>query len=206
MSIALTAKGPGRRQKIQAYMSSPVSLSVGVALDDVQVLAPMYRGPVGVDALNAALKARLNPGDGRPDVGGFHVGDRVMQTRNDPDLDVANGDVGTVVDLTKRRGTLRVAFPRGEVTYERDQVRDLTPAWAVTVHKAQGGEWPVVVLVCDGSHRRMLWRNLVYTGVTRAQQALIVVGQLESLRRAAAQDRQTERHTGLRARLRDGGA
>lgn len=174
----------------------------GVGLDDVQVLAPMYRGPVGVDALNAALKARLNPADGRPDVGGFHVGDRVMQTRNDPDLDVANGDVGTVVDLTARRGTLRVAFPRGEVTYERDQVRDLTPAWAVTVHKAQGGEWPVVVLVCDGSHRRMLWRNLVYTGVTRAQRALIVVGQLDALRRAAAHDRQTERHTGLRSRLR----
>jgi exodeoxyribonuclease V alpha subunit len=174
----------------------------GVDLDDVQVLAPVYRGPVGVDALNAALKARLNPAAGRPDVGGFHVGDRVMQTRNDPELDVANGDVGRVVDLAKRKGELRVAFPRGEVTYGRDQVRELTAAWCVTVHKSQGGEWPVVVLVCDTSHRAMLWRNLVYTAVTRAQRALILVGQAETVRAAARHDRPSDRRTGLAWRLR----
>jgi exodeoxyribonuclease V alpha subunit len=174
----------------------------GVELDDVQVLAPVYRGPVGVDALNTALKAQLNPAAGRPDVGGFHEGDRVMQTRNDPELDVANGDVGRVVDLSRREGTLRVAFPRGEVTYARDQVRDLTAAWAVTVHKSQGGEWPVVVLVCDRSHGGMLWRNLVYTAVTRAQRALIVVGQADTLRGAARHDRPSDRRTGLRGRLR----
>jgi exodeoxyribonuclease V alpha subunit len=174
----------------------------GVELDDVQVLAPVYRGPVGVDALNLALKARLNPPAGRPDVGGFHVGDRVMQTRNDPELDVANGDVGRVVDLSKRKGELRVAFPRGEVTYGRDQVRELTTAWAVTVHKSQGGEWPVVVLVCDTSHRHMLWRNLTYTAVTRAQRALIVVGQGDALRAAARHDRPSDRRTGLAWRLR----
>jgi exodeoxyribonuclease V alpha subunit len=158
----------------------------GVDVDDVQVLAPVYRGPVGVDALNLALKEALNPPDGRPSVAGFHVGDRVMQTRNDPELDVANGDVGHVVDLSKRDGTLRIAYPRGEVTYDRDQAKDLVPAWAVTVHKSQGGEWPVVVLVCDRSHRAMLWRNLVYTAVTRAQRALIVIGQSEALHVAAA--------------------
>ncbi|WP_052667236.1 SF1B family DNA helicase RecD2 [Nitriliruptor alkaliphilus] len=174
----------------------------GVDLDDVQVLAPVYRGPVGVDALNVALKERLNPAAGRQDVGGFHVGDRVMQTRNDPELDVANGDVGRVVDLSKRKGELRVAFPRGEVTYGRDQVRELTPAWAVTVHKSQGGEWPVVVLVCDTSHRHMLWRNLAYTAVTRAQRALIVVGQGDALRAAARHDRPSDRRTGLAWRLR----
>jgi exodeoxyribonuclease V alpha subunit len=173
----------------------------GVELDDVQVLAPVYRGPVGVDALNTALKERLNPAAGRPDLGGFHVGDRVMQTRNDPELDVANGDVGRVVDLSTRKGELRVAFPRGEVTYGRDQVRELTTAWAVTVHKSQGGEWPVVVLVCDTSHRHMLWRNLTYTAVTRAQRALIVVGQAEALRASARHDRPSDRRTGLDQRL-----
>jgi exodeoxyribonuclease V alpha subunit len=172
-----------------------------VELDEVQVLAPVYRGPVGVDALNRALKERLNPAAGRPDVGGFHVGDRVMQTRNDPELDVANGDVGRVVDLSARKGELRVAFPRGEVTYGRDQVRELTTAWAVTVHKSQGGEWPVVVLVCDTSHRHMLWRNLAYTAVTRAQRALIVVGQAEALRAAGRHDRPSDRRTGLAWRL-----
>ena len=174
-----------------------------VEVDEVQVLAPIYRGPVGVDALNLALKEALNPGGERPSVGGFHVGDRVMQTRNDAELDLANGDVGRVVDLDRRGGTLRVGFPRGEVTVSREQARRLTPAWAVTVHKAQGGEWPVVVLVLDSSHRVMLWRNLVYTAITRAQRALIVVGQAEALATAARIDRPSDRRTGLVWRLRD---
>ena len=174
----------------------------GVAIDDIQVLAPVYRGPNGVDALNTALKAALNPAAGRSAVGGLHVGDRVMQTRNDPELDVANGDVGTVVDLSVRDGSVRVAYPRGEVTHPRDRVRDLVPAWAVTVHKAQGGEWPVVVLVLDPAHRTMLWRNLAYTAVTRAARALILVGRSDALRAAARQDLPSRRHTGLAERLR----
>ncbi len=174
----------------------------GVAVDDVQVLAPIYRGPNGVDALNAALKDALNPAGRRPVVGGLQVGDRVMQTRNDPELDVANGDVGTVVDLSVAEGTVRVAYPRGEVVHPRDRVRDLVHAWAVTVHKAQGGEWPVVVLVLDPAHRAMLWRNLVYTAVTRAARALILVGRSDALRAAAAQDHPSRRHTGLAGRLR----
>ncbi|MCC5948128.1 MAG: AAA family ATPase [Nitriliruptoraceae bacterium] len=175
----------------------------GVGVEDVQVLAPVYRGPVGVDALNAALKDALNPAAGRPEVGGFHVDDRVMQTRNDPELDLANGDVGRVVDLDRRAGTLRVGFPRGEVTLTREQARRLTPAWAVTVHKSQGGEWPVVVLVLDSSHHVMLWRNLVYTAITRARRALIVVGQAEALATAARVDRPSDRRTGLVWRLRE---
>jgi exodeoxyribonuclease V alpha subunit len=178
---------------------APERFDVDVA--DVQVLAPMYRGPTGVDALNAALKDALNPGGRRRAVGGFHEGDRVMQTRNDPELDVANGDVGTVVDVIAARAELRVGFPRGEVTYPKDRVRDLVPAWAITVHKAQGGEWPVVVLVLDPAHRTMLWRNLVYTAVTRATRALILVGRLDALRMAARHDRPSERHTGLAVRL-----
>jgi len=173
----------------------------GVSPDDVQVLAPVYRGPNGVDALNAALKEALNPPAGRVAIAGLHVGDRVMQTRNDTELDVANGDVGTVVDLAVREGTVRVAFPRGEVTYPSDRVRDLVAAWAVTVHKSQGGEWPVVVLVLDPAHRSMLWRNLAYTAVTRAARALILVGRSDALRVAARQDRPSHRHTGLRQRL-----
>jgi exodeoxyribonuclease V alpha subunit len=173
----------------------------GVAVEDVQVVAPVYRGPCGVDALNAALKERLNPDAGQLSVAGLQVGDRVMQTRNDADLDVSNGDVGTVVDVG--RGKLRVAFPRGEVTYDKDQARDLTHAWAITVHKSQGGEWPVVVLVCDRSHRAMLWRNLVYTAITRAARALIVVGQADAVRTAAAHDRPSNRQTTLAWRLRD---
>lgn len=187
--------------RVVQAVAERVPAHLGISSADVQVLAPVYRGPAGVDALNAGLKAALNPAAGRPDVAGFHAGDRVLQTRNDPGLDVANGDVGTVVDLDRRRGQLRVAFPRGEVTIDRQGAVHLTAAWAVTVHKSQGGEWPVVVLVIDRSHRGMLWRNLVYTGVTRARRALIVVGQAEALRAAARQDRPRERRTGLAARL-----
>jgi len=170
-----------------------------VDVDDIQVVAPIYRGPAGVDALNKALKDRLNPDRGQPSVAGLQVGDRVMQTRNDADLDVANGDVGTVVDVA--RSKLRVAFPRGEVRYDREQAQNLTIAWAVTVHKSQGGEWPVVVLVCDNSHKVMLWRNLVYTAVTRASRALVIVGQLDALRYAATHDRPSNRQTALAWRV-----
>jgi exodeoxyribonuclease V alpha subunit len=101
--------------------------------------------------------------------------------------------------------TLDVAFAHDTVTYPGDRLEDLRPAWCLTVHKAQGGEWPVVVLVCDRSHRGMLWRNLVYTAVTRAQRALIVVGQVDALRTAARHDRPSDRRTGLRWRLRVAG-
>lgn len=180
-------------RRVPDYLSVPSG--------DVQVLAPVYRGPAGVDALNTALKKALSPDDGRPAVSGLQAGDRVMQTRNDAERDVSNGDVGTVVDVDRGGGELRVAFPRGEVTYDRDQAGDLTHAWAVTVHKSQGGEWPVVVVVVDRSHRGMLWRNLVYTAVTRARRAVIIVGQADALRAAAARDRPRDRQTALTARI-----
>lgn len=190
------------RRVVQA-VARRVPAHLGIDPADVQVVAPVYRGAAGVDALNRALKAELNPPAGRPAVAGFHVGDRVMQTRNDTDLDVSNGDIGTVVDADLRRRALRVAFPRGEVTYEGDRARNLVVAWAVTVHKSQGGEWPVVVFVCDRTHAGMLTRNLAYTAVTRAQRALIVVGQQAALRAAAAHDVPRNRQTGLARRLRE---
>lgn len=162
---------------------------------DVQVLAPMYRGPAGVDALNAALKSRLNPAAGRPAVAGFHEGDRVVQTRNDPDLEVANGDIGEVIATDRDARTVEVAFPWGTVVYEGERAGDLAPAWCLTVHKAQGGEWPVVVLVLDAGHRTLLARELVYTAVTRAARGLLLVGSPELLASAA-------RRTGLGARRR----
>lgn len=175
-----------------------------VTPDEVQVLAPVYRGSVGVHALNEALKERLNPARDRKDLAGFHEGDRVMQTRNDPDREVSNGDIGTVADVNLTKGLLKVQFPSGLVEVDRKQANDLTHAWCVTVHKSQGGEWPVVVLVCDRSHGGMLWQNLVYTAITRAQRALIIVGQHDALARAARQDRPRNRTTGLRSRLTSG--
>jgi exodeoxyribonuclease V alpha subunit len=162
---------------------------------DVQVLAPMYRGPAGVDALNAGLKERLNPAAGRRPVRGFHEGDRVVATRNDTELDVANGDIGEVIEADVAARTLTVAFAHGIVAYPSEKTDDLDPAWCLTVHKSQGGEWPVVVLVLDPSHRPMLWRELVYTAITRAARGLLLVGDASLVGAAAAR-------TGSGARLR----
>ncbi|MGH8901160.1 MAG: SF1B family DNA helicase RecD2 [Egibacteraceae bacterium] len=174
-----------------------------LASSDVQVLAPMYRGPGGVDRLNERIKERLNPAAGRRAVAGFHEGDRVVQTRNDAELDVANGDIGEVIATDATARTLQVAFPHGVITYNGEQAADLTAAWCLTVHKSQGGEWPVVVLVLDPAHRAMLWRELVYTGITRASRALLLVGDpglvVEAARRTGSGLRQ--RRTLLTARL-----
>lgn len=175
---------------------------------DVQVLAPMYRGPAGVDRLNARLKERLNPPAGRRAVAGWHEGDRVVQTRNDAELDVANGDVGEVVATDTGQRTVEVAFPQGTVTYDADRAGDLSPAWCLTVHKSQGGEWPVVVLVLDPGHRPMLWRELVYTAITRAATGLLLVGTPALVAAAARRTGSGTRHrrTRLAQRLADAAA
>ena len=205
---------PERTAAIPARVAEIVAVRApaffGCSPGDVQVLAPMYRGPAGVDALNAALKERLNPAAGRRAVAGLHEGDRVVQTRNDADLGVANGDIGEVIATNAAERTVEVAFPQGTVTYDLEQAADLAPAWCLTVHKSQGGEWPVVVLVCDRTHRAMLWRELVYTAVTRAAQGLLLVGDPGLLAAAARRPgsarsrgrRPAGRRTGLAQRLR----
>lgn len=180
---------PERTGGIAARVAEIVAVRAPAYFDctpaDVQVLAPMYRGDAGVDALNAAIGERVNPAAGRRAVGGFREGDRVVQTRNDAELDVANGDIGEVIVVDGRERTLDVAFPQGTVHYGPEAVADLRPAWCLTVHKAQGAEWPVVVVVLDPSHRAMLWRELVYTAVSRAQRGLLLVGRPALLSDAA---------------------
>ncbi len=171
---------------------------------DVQVLAPRYAGPAGVDRINEVLQARLNPRRGRAAVAGFCEGDRVVQTRNNVELDIANGEVGEVAGIDRDRQELEVAFAAGTVVLGARDARDLRPAWCLTVHKSQGGQWPVVVLVLDPTHRRMLWRELVYTAVTRAVDGLLLVGAPELLAAAARRtgDGVGQRVTSLGARVR----
>jgi exodeoxyribonuclease V alpha subunit len=168
---------------------------------DVQVLAPMYKGECGVDGLNERLRAEL--GRGREWQLGertWRVGDRVIHTRNDYEREVFNGDMGRVIAVSD--DGLRVAFPEREVEYARDALSDLQPAFAVTVHRSQGSEYPAVVVPLATRHRMMLQRNLLYTAITRARRLMVLVGSRRALRMALDNADQAARRSGLEHRLR----
>lgn len=154
-------------------------------IDDVQVLCPMNRGGAGAHALNADLQAALNPAGGRPTVERlgwtFAVGDKVMQTENDYDRDVYNGDIGRVEAVDPEMGELRVRFDGRPVTYGFGELDALVPAYATTIHKSQGSEYPAVVIPIVSQHYVMLQRNLLYTGITRGRQLVVLVGQPKAI-------------------------
>jgi exodeoxyribonuclease V alpha subunit len=177
-------------------------------LDDVQVLAPMYRGAVGIQALNEKLQAALNP-PGRvaeKKLGGqiFRVGDKVMQTRNNYDKDVYNGDIGRIhaIDFTDQK--LQVMMNDRVVSYDWQEVEDLVQAFAVSVHKSQGSEYPAVVIVLMPQHYMMLQRNLLYTAVTRARRLVVLTGMKRAVAIAVGNDKIARRFTALTWRLTGG--
>ena len=151
---------------------------------DVQVLCPMVRGPVGTKALNAELQGALNPATG-PSVtrfdSTFYRGDRVMQIRNNYDKLVFNGDIGFVREINEASETLTVEFDGRDVEIEFSELDALVPAYAVTVHKSQGSEYPAVVIPLTTHHFPMLQRNLLYTAVTRGKQLVVLVGQRKAV-------------------------
>lgn len=169
----------------------------------IQVLTPMQRGAAGAASLNLALQEALNPhGEGLRRSGYlFRAGDKVMQIRNNYDKDVYNGDIGIVesVNLTDR--TLTVDFDRRKVAYEAMELDELTHAYATTIHKAQGSEYPIVVMPVLMNHFVMLQRNLIYTGITRAKKILVMVGSRKALAYAVKNVTVTGRNTMLRERL-----
>jgi exodeoxyribonuclease V alpha subunit len=173
---------------------------------EVQVLSPMRRGTGGTDELNLALQAAFANRElaGRREL---RVGDKVMQVRNDYDRDVYNGDVGLVAAVTETEAGIRITvdFEGRPVEYEGESVGDLELAYAMTVHKSQGSEYPAVVLVLLPQHRLLLQRNLLYTAVTRAKRLLILVGSGGALRWAVENSSAERRSTGLCARLRGAG-
>ena len=170
---------------------------------EVQVLSPMHRGEAGVGALNTLLQERLNPWrDGMPEARGggrsYRPGDRVLQLSNDYDLGVFNGDLGTVeaIDPTEQELLLRLDDGR-EVRYPYASLFALTHAYAISVHKAQGAEFPAVVIPLVTSHAPMLGRTLLYTALTRARQLVVIVGQKKALSLAVRDWRRAPRHTAL---------
>jgi exodeoxyribonuclease V alpha subunit len=153
--------------------------------------------------LNAALQATLNP-DGAP-IGttGLRVGDKVMQVRNNYELEVYNGDVGAIGAWDPVDRGLEVRFDDRRVRYELGEAGELQLAYACTVHKSQGSEYPVVLLVLQRQHHIMLQRNLLYTAVTRARRQVVILGERRALHTALRNDRIQSRYTRLAARLRD---
>ncbi len=177
---------------------------------DIQVLTPMNRGPVGTAVLNEALQAVLNPaspGLVRGKVT-FRVGDKVMQLRNDYDKNVYNGDVGVVASVDEEADALVVRFDDDaktgarDVPYDGRSLDELTLAYACTVHKSQGSEYPAVVIPLLTSHFVMLSKNLVYTAVTRGKRLVVLVADPRALRLALAEQRREERQTRLASRIR----
>ena len=165
---------------------------------DVQVLAPMHKGPLGIDALNAELRARLNP-DGTAIAGtGLRVGDKVMQTRNSYEHDLFNGERGVLLHHDDARDRVLFAGEDGRrVSLPVDALDTLRLAYAATVHKAQGSQARAIVVPVFRGHQIMLTRNLVYTAVTRAQEVCVVVGERSALAFAVGRTDARRRHTRL---------
>jgi len=173
---------------------------------EIQVLAPIYRGPAGVIALNERLQEKLNPpGTSKPErkLYGtiFRLGDKVMQTRNNYDKDVYNGDIGFIrsMDLIEQR--LTVDFYGRSVTYDWSDVDELALAYVVSVHKAQGSEFPVIVMPIVTQHYTMLQRNLLYTAITRASKLCVLAGSRRAISMAVRNNKVANRFTALEWRL-----
>jgi exodeoxyribonuclease V alpha subunit len=173
-------------------------------IDDIQVLSPMHRGELGVTRLNERLQTALTPAGRELAVGWrrFRVGDKVMQTRNNYELDVFNGDLGRVTDIDFEDRAMKVDFDGHPTLIPADQLEDVVPAFACTIHKSQGSEYPAVVIVLHHQHHVMLQRNLLYTAVSRGRRLVVIVGSRRALGRAVHNATVRKRFTQLAARLR----
>jgi exodeoxyribonuclease V alpha subunit len=173
---------------------------------EVQVLCPMNRGSAGARGLNLALQTALNPPrDGQPGVDrfgySFRIGDKVMQMENNYDRDVFNGDLGFISAIDIEEAELLIDFDGRSVAYPFGELDEVTPAFATTIHKSQGSEYPAVVVPILTQHYTMLQRNLVYTGITRGKRLVVLVGQKKALAMAVRNSRGRRRWSKLRELL-----
>jgi len=169
-------------------------------VNDIQVLTPMNRGKLGATSLNAILQEILNPpASERNEIEHlsriFRVGDKVIQLRNNYDLEVFNGDIGTITEINPEDQEAVIDFPQGKIAFQTADFIDLAHAYAVTVHKSQGSEYPAVVLVASTQHYMMLQRNLLYTGLTRARKTMVFLGSRKAIAMAVNNNRIKMRNT-----------
>ena len=173
---------------------------------DIQVLCPMNRGSLGIRELNVKLQTELNPSKPEePSVEKFgwqfHVRDKVIQTENNYDKDVFNGDIGQIVKIDPIEREVTIRFDQREVSYDYGELDEVSLAFAITIHKSQGSEFPVVVIPLAMQQYLLLQRNLIYTGITRGKKLVVLVGQRKALAMAVRNNRTEQRFSGLLARL-----
>jgi exodeoxyribonuclease V alpha subunit len=196
---------------VEALVTTKIPAKFGLQPADIQVLSPVYHGPAGVTALNQRLQSRLNsPRATKPELQFsesrvLRVGDRVMQIHNDYERGVFNGNQGRIIEIAdpeSEKVALTVRFADGrKVKYARADADALQLAYAMTIHKSQGGEFPAIVLVLLQQHCPLLSRNLLYTGLTRAQRLAILVGNRQAMQLAIDNDAVAQRYTRLQQRL-----
>jgi len=173
------------------------------AVDDIQVLTPMHKGVVGAANLNDQLQAVLNPANGGVVRGDrtYRINDKVMQIRNNYDKEVFNGDIGRITDIQPEERKLTASFDNRGIVYDFSELDEIVLAYAVSVHKSQGSEYPVVILPVMTQHYILLQRNLIYTAVTRGQNLVVLVGSRKALAIGVNNNQTQHRFTRLRHRL-----
>jgi len=172
-------------------------------IDDIQVLTPMHKGVVGASNLNATLQQVLNPREDGITRGGrnFRIGDKVMQIRNNYDKEVFNGDIGRILNIDTETQEVTISFDGRTVAYDYPDLDEIVLAYAVSVHKSQGSEYPAVVIPILTQHYVLLQRNLIYTGVTRGKKLVVIIGTKKALAIGVKNNKTEKRYTYLRYRL-----
>ncbi len=196
--ILLTVKDLVRERIPQSLQLEPREVSQAI-----QLLTPMHRGLLGTINLNREIQSLLNPAGEALERGGssLRLGDKVMQLRNNYDKGVFNGDLGRITAMDREEGTVKVDFYDKLVEYESDELDEINLAYATSVHKSQGSEYPVIVLPLHTSHYLMLHRSILYTAVTRGKKLVVLVGSRKALAMAIRNVRLEKRNTGLKGKL-----
>jgi exodeoxyribonuclease V alpha subunit len=195
-------------EKLELLVRERIPKKFGLdPMRDIQVLTPMNRTELGVTALNGRLQAALNPDRGQIAVERFgqkfRVGDRVLQTHNNYKKQIYNGDLGVIVAIDEINRELTVRFDGRDVPFDLGELDEISLAYALSIHKSQGSEYPAVVMPLHTQHFMMLQRNLLYTGLTRARKLAVIVGSLRALKLAVDRQDTRERHTALGDRMRE---
>ena len=205
----LNATGSNIRELIK--MICERSIKKGLTDKDIQILAPMYKGENGIDHLNEILRDLFNPPDTKKKeikVGEvtYRIGDKVLQLTNDPNNGVFNGDIGYIKDIVtitvpKKQETIVIDFDGNKVDYKKEDMNMVKHAYAISIHKSQGSEFPHVIMPITKSYYKMLYNKLIYTGVSRAKKSLVLIGEPYALIMAVNNDYSNQRKTTLKERL-----